>query len=588
MKNKLEISVGLASCGIASGADEVYNSFKKVNDSDITLNKVGCIGMCYNEPIIEVKLGDFQSLIFKNVNKDDLSNIIKSIRNNEKHSKLFAKRDDGKVNNNFSNIPNLYDLEFYKNQNKVLTKNCGNINPEKILDYISIGGYDAFKKALSMDKKEIIKQVKESGLRGRGGAGFPTGIKWDLLLKNKGKKNLICNFDEGDPGAFMNRVLVESNPHLLVEGLLIASYALSIKKTFIYTRAEYPLAVKRLKIAINQAKKHGFLDEIYPGFNIEMRLGAGAFVCGEETALIKSIEGKAGRPVPRPPYPAQSGINSKPTNINNVETLSNLPNIINNGSDWFKSFGLDKSTGTKMFSFSGDVKRTGYIEVSFGTTFNEILDMAGTNIDEVKAIQLGGPSGGFITPDNFDLTIDYESVKKVDAIVGSGSMVVINNDKNIVNVVDYFLRFIVSESCGKCTPCREGTTRIKELIEKIKSKKADINDLLFLKELSYTTKETSLCGLGQTAPNPIVSSLKHLKNDYLNLLKKKPIGSSQYLFIHKEDCNGCDRCSSVCPVAAISGKKFEIHSIKQDACIKCGHCYNSCPTKAIEIKNYDI
>ncbi|MFW6046411.1 MAG: NADH-ubiquinone oxidoreductase-F iron-sulfur binding region domain-containing protein [Candidatus Woesearchaeota archaeon] len=588
MKNKLKISVGLASCGIASGADEVYDSFKKAKDFEITLRKVGCIGMCYNEPIVEVKLDNFQSLMFKNVTKDDLTSIIRSIRNNKKHPKLFAKRNDGKNNKNFSDIPNLYDLEFYKNQNKLLTKFCGRINPEKISEYLEIGGYSAFKKALDMNKEEIINQVKESGLRGRGGAGFPTGIKWNLLLKNKGKKNLVCNFDEGDPGAFMNRVLVESNPHLLIEGLLIASYALSIKKAYIYTRAEYPLAVKRLKIAINQAKKHGLLDKVYSSFNIEMRLGAGAFVCGEETALIKSIEGEAGRPVPRPPYPAQSGINSNPTNINNVETLSNLPNIINNGSNWYKSIGLEKSTGTKMFSFSGDVKRTGYIEIPFGTNFNQILDMAGTNIDDVKAIQLGGPSGGFITPDNFDLSIDYESVKKVDAIVGSGSMVVINNDKNIVEVVAYFLRFIVSESCGKCTPCREGTTRVKELIEKIKSKKADINDLLFLKDLSYTIKETSLCGLGQTAPNPIISSLKHLKKDYLDLLKKKPIGSSQYLFIHREDCNGCDRCSTVCPVAAISGKKFEIHSINQDACIKCGHCYNSCPTKAIEIKNYDI
>ncbi len=588
MKNQIEISVGLASCGIASGADDVYDFLSNIKDNTIKLSKVGCLGMCYNEPIVEIKNKNNQTLIFGNVKKNDLKEIIESIRKQKVHSKLIAKRDDGNFQEEYSNIDIIDDLEFYQNQKKLITKNCGTLKPEKISDYLSQGGYSAFEKCLSMKKEDIISEVKKSGLRGRGGAGFPTGLKWELLMKNEGNKNLVCNFDEGDPGAFMNRVLVESNPHLLLEGILIASYALSVKKAYIYTRAEYPLAVERLKIAINQAKDHGLLSKISSNFDIEMRLGAGAFVCGEETALIKSIEGETGRPVPRPPYPAQSGINGEPTNINNVETLSNLPNIVKNGYKWYKSYGTEKSSGTKMFSFSGDVKRSGYIEISFGTTMNEILDMAGNSEDEVKAIQIGGPSGGFITSDNFNMPICYDTVQKVDAIVGSGSMVVVSNEKNIVDVVDYFLRFIVSESCGKCTPCREGTTRIKELIEKMKEGDADINDLLFLRDLSESVKDTALCGLGKTAPNPILSSIKHIKKDYLNLLKKKPIGSSQYLEIHKEDCTGCDKCSDVCPVNAISGKDFEIHRINQNECIKCGHCYNSCPTKAIEIKNHKI
>ncbi|MEM2121926.1 MAG: NADH-ubiquinone oxidoreductase-F iron-sulfur binding region domain-containing protein, partial [Candidatus Woesearchaeota archaeon] len=512
------IKVGLASCGISAGAMEVYNEFKSLikNKEGFLLKKVGCIGCCYQEPIVEIKKDDNATIIFSKVKPEDVSSIIDSILNDKLHDKMFACRNDGK---NVLNLKEINKEEFYENQLKIVSELCGIIDPENIQEYINFTGYSALKKALSMKPEEIIQEVKNSGLRGRGGAGFLTGLKWEFLSKSKQKtKYLICNFDEGDPGAFMNRVLVESNPHLLIEGILIAGYALQVKKAFIYTRIEYPLAVKRLKIALKQARKNKFLGKNILGSNfsldVELRLGAGAFVCGEETALIRSIQGLAGRPRPRPPYPAEKGLWNKPTNINNVETLATIPIIINKGSNWYKSIGSKNSSGTKMFSLSGDALRTGYIEIPFGTKLSTIIRIAGVKEDDFKALQFGGPSGGFLGKEHFDLEIDYDSIKSADAIVGSGSMVLLDKDKDIVRQVYYGMKFIVSESCGQCVPCREGTMRMLEILDKIINNKADFNDLTNLNILAMTIKQTSLCGLGQTAPNLVISSLKHFFNDY--------------------------------------------------------------------------
>jgi NADH-quinone oxidoreductase subunit F len=583
----ITISVGLASCGISAGALDVYEEFKKQikNKEGFLLKRVGCIGFCYQEPIVEVKKDDCATLILSKVKPEDVLSIIDSIINDKQHSKIFACRNDGK---RIFDVKEINEHEFYSSQTKIVSEFCGIIDPEDINDYIKIGGYSAFKKALSMKPEEIISEVKNSGLRGRGGAGFLTGLKWEFLSKSKDKiKYLICNFDEGDPGAFMNRVLVESNPHLLIEGILISSYALKVKKAFIYTRIEYPLAVKRLKIALKQAKKKGLLGKNILGTNfsvdIELRLGAGAFVCGEETALIRSIEGLPGRPRPRPPYPAEKGLWKKPTNINNVETLATIPIIINKGSNWYKSIGSKNSSGTKMFSLSGDAERTGYIEIPFGTKLSTIIRIAGIEEYDFKALQLGGPSGGFLSKDNFDLELDYDSVKNVDAIIGSGSMVLLNKEKDIVKQVYYGMKFIVSESCGQCVPCREGTMRMLEILEKIVNQQADFNDLTNLNILARTIKQTSLCGLGQTAPNLVLSSIKKFFTDYEEKIKDEQ--KRFYYYINEEKCTGCHICFEVCPKKAISGKPREIHNINQDLCIRCGMCYNSCPIKSIEKKN---
>ncbi len=588
------IKVGMASCGLSAGAFEVYKEFeifKKRHSGrfNIKLKKVGCIGLCYEEPIVEIKKDEYQTIVFSKVKPEDVPLIITSVVNNDLHNKVQSKalavRNDG-LSYGF-NLPFIDELDFYKHQLKLVSEHCGIINPEDISDYLSVGGYSALKKALSMKPEEIVEEVKESGLRGRGGAGFPTGLKWEFLRRSKSRvKYLICNFDEGDPGAFMNRVLVESNPHLLIEGIIIASYALGVKKAFIYTRSEYPLAVSRLRIALKQARKKGFLGRNILGkdfsLDIELRLGAGAFVCGEETALIKSIQGLPGRPRPKPPYPAQKGLWGKPTNINNVETLATIPIIIKKGSSYYKSIGSENSSGTKMFSLSGDAPRTGYIEIPFGTTLKQVLEITGIDINDFKALQLGGPSGGFLGKEHLNIKLDYDSVKEVDAIIGSGSMVIIGKNKGIIQQVYYGMRFIVSESCGQCVPCREGTTRMLELLKKILDGKASFEDLTNLQVLAETIRETSLCGLGQTAPNLVISSIKHFFRDY----ESKIIDSKKefYYFINPNKCSGCHLCFKVCPRKAISGRPLEVHEINQELCVKCGMCYYECPIKAIEKK----
>lgn len=578
----IEIRLGYASCGIASGAKEVLKELKK---QGLNVKLVGCIGACYAEPILEIKKDDYETIIYSKVTVDDIKSIVESANKGEKHKNFFAKRRDG-LKSLFKG-KYLDELDYYQLQEKRVSSLCGIIDPTNIDDYISYGGYEGLQKAKSMRKEDIISSVLNSGLRGRGGAGFLTGKKWQFMQKSK-TKYFICNFDEGDPGAFMNRVLVESCPHQLLEGIIIAAFALDVKKAYIYTRAEYPLAVERLKRAIKDAKNRGIIGyKSKIGIDVEIRLGAGAYVCGEETALIKSIEGEAGRPTNKPPFPAQNGLFGKPTIINNVETISNLPNILKYGISWFKEVGSENNSGTKMFSFSGFTKKGGYIEVPLGISVKQLLNIAGVKEEEVKGLHIGGPSGGTISLDFKDLQVDYDNVQKADAIMGSGSMVIIPKTQDMVQLAKFFIEFSRSESCGKCVPCREGNVRLLELINKIIEGKGNLNDLIELEKLAYSVKDSSFCGLGKAAPNPIISTLKHFRQDYINHLKKGFIlEPSQYLEIDKSKCVGCHLCATNCPVGAISGKKMQVHKIDIDKCIRCGKCLNHCNVKAIEIKEF--
>ncbi|MDD3263934.1 MAG: NADH-ubiquinone oxidoreductase-F iron-sulfur binding region domain-containing protein [Candidatus Nanoarchaeia archaeon] len=578
----IDIKLGYASCGIASGAKDVLKEFKK---KGLNVKLVGCIGACFAEPIVEIKKDDYETIIYSNVKKDDVEKLLESIEKDKKIKNVFAKRKDGKKS--LIEAKYIDELDYYLSQEKRVSSLCGIIDPTDIEDYIKHGGYESLKKAQEIQPKEIIDLILKSELRGRGGAGFLTGKKWNLMGEAK-TKYFICNFDEGDPGAFMNRVLVESCPHQLLEGMIIACLALDVKKAYIYTRAEYPLAVERLKIAIRDAKNKGLIGyKSDNGIDVEIRLGAGAYVCGEETALIKSIEGKAGRPTNKPPFPAQVGLFGKPTVINNVETISNIPNIIKKGEKWFKEVGSENNPGTKMFSFSGFTKVGGYIEVPLGITIKELLKIAKVKESEIKGLHIGGPSGGTISLEYMDLKVDYDNVQKAGAIMGSGSMVIIPKDQDMVQLAKFFIEFSKSESCGKCVPCREGNVRLLEIIDKILSGKGELNDLIELEKMAKTIRDSSFCGLGKAAPNPILSTLKYFREDYINHLKKgfilKP---DEYYEINKSKCIGCHLCSIECPVGAITGKKMQLHKIDINTCIRCGKCFNVCKVKAIDIKTF--
>ena len=492
-------------------------------------------------------------------------------------------------------VNRLDELNFYKKQKRIALKNCGIIDPEQIDEYIAFDGYKALEQVLtSMSPEEVINEVTESGLRGRGGAGFPTGKKWLFTKQAEGdQKYVVCNADEGDPGAFMDRSILEGDPHSVLEAMEIAGYSIGADKGYIYVRAEYPIAVQRLQVAIDQAREYGLLGKNIFGtdfsFDIEIRLGAGAFVCGEETALLESIEGRRGQPRVKPPYPANSGLWGKPTLINNVETYANITRIILNGAKWYASIGTEKSKGTKVFALGGNVNNIGLVEVPMGTTLREIVfDIGGgiPNGREFKAAQTGGPSGGCIPKEHLDTPIDYESLSNIGSMMGSGGLIVMDDSKCMVNIAKFYLDFTVSESCGKCTPCRIGTKRMLEILERMCEGKADEDDLYKLEKLALNIKKSAICGLGQTAPNPVLSTLKYFRDEYMEHIKYKKCRAGQCkalanIEINPEKCKGCGICKRNCPVNAITGEPRQPHKIDPDVCIKCGTCVDKCPFKAI-------
>lgn len=556
-------------------------------EKEVQVISTGCFGLCEEGPIVVVyPEGSFYAKM--QINRVD--------RIVEEH--LYK----GRIVREFlyeesiadEKLKSLSQIDFYSKQKRVALRNCGVINPENIEEYIARDGYQALGKALTqMTPDEVIQVVKDSNLRGRGGGGFPTGAKWSFAAPNKAdQKYIICNADEGDPGAFMDRSVLEGDPHAVLEAMAIAGYAIGATKGFVYVRAEYPIAVKRLEIAIGQAKTMGLLGKnIFESgfdFDVEIRLGAGAFVCGEETALMASIEGKRGMSRNKPPFPAVSGLFGKPTIINNVETLANIPQIIINGSKWFKSFGSEKSPGTKVFALGGKINNTGLVEIPMGTTLREVIyDIGGgcPNGKAFKAVQTGGPSGGCITADYIDTKIDFDTLTDLGSMMGSGGMIVMDEDNCMVDIARFFLEFTVEESCGKCTPCREGTKRMLEILEDITQGKAVMSDLDRLEKLANNIRSTSLCGLGQTAPNPVLSTMRYFRDEYeAHVLHKKcPAGTCSALlnYFITDDCRGCTKCVRQCPVGCITGKVKELHRIDQEKCIKCGACMEACPFDAI-------
>ena len=582
-----EIKVGLGTCGISAGATMVYNEFKdklSQNNLDIEVKQTGCMGMCYNEVLVEI-VDNGERYLYSKVSPENVEKIVNEhIIGNHPVDEWIAT--SGK---------NIEKDPFFKKQKRIVLQNCGIIDPGSIDDYIQYDGYKAIKKAiLNYSQKEVIDIVCKSGIRGRGGGGFPTGMKWKFSYEAQGdNKYIICNADEGDPGAFMDRSILEGNPHSVLEGMMIAGYAIGAREAYIYIRAEYPLALKRLKTAISDCEKKGYLGENIFGsdinFIIKIKEGAGAFVCGEETALIASIEGKRGIPRLRPPFPAHKGLWQKPTNINNVETFANIPWIILNGANKFASMGTEKSKGTKVFALAGKIVRGGLAEVPMGITINEIVyDIGGGIKDgkEFKAIQIGGPSGGCIPASMGDMKLDYEEVTKTGAIMGSGGLIVLDNTTCMVDLAKYFLNFTQNESCGKCTFCRIGTKRMLEILERITLGKGRENDIELLEDLAEKIKSSSLCGLGQTAPNPVLTTIKYFRDEYEAHINEKrcPAHSCAALLTYtiNENCTGCTLCAKKCPVNAISGEAKEIHEIDQDVCIKCGLCFNACKVGAID------
>jgi NADH-quinone oxidoreductase subunit F len=576
------ISISSGTCGHASGSIELEEALSQAAigyEDKIQLKLTGCHGFCAAEPNVVIFP---EKIFYRNLKPEDASKIIHSILEGEIVKDLVVS-ENGKTFNHISEIP------FYKLQKRILTGDNLLIDPKKIEDYITVGGYKALAKALSMQPKEIIEEIKESGLRGRGGAGFPTGIKWEIVSKQKSKvKYIICNADEGDPGAYMDRNLLEGNPQLIIEGMIIGAYAIGANKGWVYVRDEYPLAVENITINIKQAREMGFLGKniLNTGFDFDLEItrGAGAFVCGEETALIHSIEGKRGNPSQRPPFPAQQGLFGKPTNINNVETWANVPKIIDKGATWYASIGTKTSKGTKIFSLVGKVRNTGLVEVPMGITIEEIVSDIGcgdSNGIKIKAIQTGGPSGGCIPQDHFHLPIDYESLKQAGSIMGSGGMIVMDEETCMVDFARYFTNFLQAESCGKCSSCREGTQRMFEILTDITEGKANDETIELLEELAYVIKETSLCGLGQTAPNPVLSTIKYFKNEYISHIKNKkcPAGVCRALITYRVDqekCTGCGVCKLNCPEGVIMGELKQPHFINQEKCTKCGFCLDNC------------
>ncbi len=594
-KNEIVISVCMETGCIASGSEEIYNEIKKqikkVKNKKVKILKTGCHGFSEIDPSIVIYPS---KIIYIKLKPEDIEEIIeKTILKGEIIERLTYK--DEKTGNP---IPYIKDIPFYKKQYRIVLSNHGLIDPENIEDYIASGGYSALCKVLNgMKSEEIIEIVKKSGLRGRGGGGFPTGIKWEYCRKAKGyPKYVICNADEGDPGAFMDRSVIEGNPHSVIEGMIIGAYAIGSNDGYVYIRHEYPLALERLKKAIEKAREYGFLGENILGsgfsFDIDIIRGGGAFVCGESTALMASIEGKVGEPRAKYIHTVEKGLYEKPTCLNNVETWANIPYIINNGWEKFSNIGTDKSKGTKIFSVVGKVKNTGLVEVPMGITLREIIFDIGGGIKEdkkFKGVQTGGPSGGIIPEKYLDLEVDFDRLNEVGSMMGSGGMIVMDEDTCMVDVAKYFLSFVKEESCGKCAPCREGINQMLDILNRITKGKGKIEDINILKEISYLMKNASLCALGTTAPNPILTTINYFYDEYLAHINEKrcPAGVCidliQY-FIISEKCTGCTLCAKNCPSGAIEGEKKKPHKIIPEKCIKCGICFNVCKFNAVERK----
>lgn len=589
---KTKVIVGLGSCGIAAGAGKVYEKIRALKEAetlDIVLSKTSCVGMCYREPLVEI-IDDSGHYLYGEITEDKAVELLNSHIVNDNPLKEYIVCTD---------LYDTPDKKYFDGQVKIALRNCGMIDPEKIDEYEARGGYEAIKRIISggMKPQEIIKVVLESGLRGRGGGGFLTGLKWKYTYNSKSdEKYVICNADEGDPGAFMDRSLLEGDPHSVVEGMIIAALAVEATAGVIYCRAEYPLALKRLDIAIRQAREKGYLGKDAGGkkdfcFDINIKEGAGAFVCGEETALIASVEGKRGMPRRRPPFPAASGLWKRPTNINNVETFANIPWIMSNGAQEYAKYGTENSRGTKVFALAGKIRHGGLVEVPMGITINDIVFKLGGGIPSgksFKAVQLGGPSGGCIPSWLSDTSIDYDSVNATGAIMGSGGMVVMDESTCMVDIARFFLDFTRKESCGKCTFCRIGTMRMLEILIRITGGEGEEGDIQKLEELAEQIKDSSLCGLGQTAPNPVLTTIRYFRDEYEAHIhqKKCPAKSCKKLLtytVNVQSCTGCTVCARNCPVDAISGERKQVHVIDQDLCIRCGICYTKCKFEAISI-----
>jgi NADH-quinone oxidoreductase subunit F len=588
MAKEINIKVCMGTGGIAAGGSEVMQAFKdEFKKKDIkasvgkhcSMHNVGCRGLCAKDVLVDVLInGDISTYQF--IQSDMVPRLV------EEHLVGGKPVEEWLVGKDYHN--------FHDNQVKVVLSDCGNIDPEDIEAYMAVKGYEAVSKVIKkLGPEKTIDIIKKSGLRGRGGAGFPAGTKWEICRNVEGdKKYIICNADEGDPGAFMDRSVIEGNPHAVIEGMIIGAYAFGASDGYVYIRAEYPLAVERLRKALKHAKKRKLLGKNILGsgfdFDIKVKLGAGAFVCGEETALIASIEGQRGMPRAKPPFPVHSGLWGKPTVINNVETLANVPYIIRNGADWFSSFGTEKSKGTKVFALTGKVMNSGLIEVPMGISLKKIVYDIGGGIEggkKLKAVQTGGPSGGCIPADMVNIKVDYESLAKVGSIVGSGGMIVLDEDDCMVNVAMYFLQFTQSESCGKCVPCRVGTKRLLEIMERITTGKGRPGDIELLERLGDHVKSSSLCGLGQTAPNPILSTIKYFREEFeAHLEGRCPAKGCRRMLTYtilEEFCKGCGACLRACATGAITGEKKKLHHIDQSLCVKCGACFEVCKFKSV-------
>ncbi len=578
----------------SSKSPEILQEFRKILEEkhieNVKVIMTGCFGLCAKGPIVIIRPED---VFYAMVKPEDVREIVEThIEQGQIVDRLLCQDVDG------SKVKTLDELNFYKKQKRIVLKNCGMINPENIDEYLAFDGYRALEKVLrEMSPEEVIAQMSASGLRGRGGAGFPTGKKWELTAQEQAdQKYVVCNADEGDPGAFMDRSILEGDPHTVLEAMTIAGYAIGATKGYIYVRAEYPIAVHRLTIAIQQAREYGLLGENILGsnhsFDIEIRLGAGAFVCGEETALLESIEGRRGQPRVKPPFPAQKGLWGKPTLINNVETYANVTQIILKGAEWFSSIGTENSKGTKVFALGGNVQNIGLVEVPMGTTLREIVYDIGGGIPNgraFKAAQTGGPSGGCIPKEHLDTPIDYESLKQIGSMMGSGGLIVMDDTKCMVNLAKFYIEFTVDESCGKCTPCRIGTKRMHEMLTKICEGKATLEELDELEALAINIAKIAICGLGQSAPNPVLSTLKYFREEYLEHIKYKQCSAGECkaltnIWIDPELCRGCGLCKRNCPVGAIEGEPANKHQIEKEKCIKCGTCIAKCPFHAISAK----